>query len=946
MILYLLLAPRFLESASAQNLVGPWQKSGLAEERFVINGTGDRHNPLRRKVSLTDYSDEVYVRFKFRYEASTIDEPTMGNGEFFVMWFDSLEGSDSSPHANNIPNLGVHTDGNTNRFMVRFRSSQQVFAEPLVGGRDYLLVGCLAKSDPRSSKSYDQLELWIDPAAEQRNAPNAQTTIENSINKVNWVGFSTGMKTELEDEIVISDFRIGRTWAEIMDLPYDESQSKGPTLEHKKTVAFGHDVLPILREHCFDCHQGQNSETDLRLDQFDQVLHQVTPFQAEESELYRLIRESEMPPGTTGLSHKEMDVIRAWIDEGIEWDADLLPHIAPKTDHWAFQPIEKPGVPSVSDQSELRNPIDAFLSIAQQRAGVIRNPPASQDQLSRRMHLDMLGLPVIGNENEESNTIQDFLYNPAYGERWARHWLDVVRWGESNGYQHNRDRKYAWHYRDWVVQALSQGMSFRDFITMQIAGDELKEAGEDGLIATGFLAAGRYSGNELDKNIQRNDILNDITSNFGSVFLGLTIQCAQCHDHKFDPITIRDYYQLQGFFSQGQPQNLLLESNPSISEIARQRQSLFDSVKQRVIRLRRKQKYPEPINVTPSAVISRMQAGEKELYKSLQSQLELADQTWGFFAPATAARELTVMPHEMRWPLDSRPEVVSSIQPRILIRGDINTPGPAVNSDWPIVFRSGEPQSQVSKSRIELAEWLSSSDNPLTARVWVNRIWQWHFGQGLVETSNDFGVQGNKPSHPELLDYLAWELIQSDWDTNRIHQLILDSATYRVSSDLDADNQEMDPANLTYWRWKPRRLEAEVIRDSMLLLAGKLINVVGGPSVGNEVNRRSLYLKQKRGEFPYQQNLFDGPNGLESCARREVSTNALQPLWLLNSEFVHEMAESFANRAKTIHRVFRLALNRAPAADELKLLEAVEREHGLASVCLVIFNSSEFLYLP
>ena len=304
------------------------------------------------------------------------------------------------------------------------------------------------------------------------------------------------------------------------------------------------------------------------------------------------------------------------------------------------------------------------------------------------------------------------------------------------------------------------------------------------------------------------------------------------------------------------------------------------------------------------------------------------------------------MPHEMRWPLDSRPEVVSSIQPRILIRGDINIPGPAVNSDWPIVFRSGEPQDQVSKSRIQLAGWLSSSDNPLTARVWVNRIWQWHFGQGLVETSNDFGVQGNNPSHPELLDYLAWELIQSDWDTNRIHQLILDSATYRVSSDLDADNQEMDPENLTYWRWKPRRLEAEVIRDSMLLLAGKLINVVGGPSVGNEANRRSLYLKQKRGEFPYQQNLFDGPNGLESCARREVSTNALQPLWLLNSEFVHEMAESFANRAKTIHRVFRLALNRAPAAEELKLLEAVEREHGLASVCLVIFNSSEFLYLP
>ena len=175
----------------AQNLVGPWQKSGLAEERFVINGTGDRHNPLRRKVSLSDYSDEVYVRFKFRYEASTIDEPTMGNGEFFVMWFDSFEVPIAVLTLTIFRILGCIRDGNTNRFMVRFRSSQQVFAEPLVGGRDYLLVGCLAKSDPRSSKSYDQLELWIDPAAEQRNDPNAQTTIENSINKVNWVGFST-----------------------------------------------------------------------------------------------------------------------------------------------------------------------------------------------------------------------------------------------------------------------------------------------------------------------------------------------------------------------------------------------------------------------------------------------------------------------------------------------------------------------------------------------------------------------------------------------------------------------------------------------------------------------------------------------------------------------------------------------------------------------------------
>ena len=272
---------------------------------------------------------------------------------------------------------------------------------------------------------------------------------------------------------------------------------------------------------------------------------------------------------------------------------------------------------------------------------------------------------------------------------------------------------------------------------------------------------------------------------------------------------------------------------------------------------------------------------------------------------------------------------------------------PLKSSDWPLAFRSeSDPIQTLGRTRTDLANWMMSPDNPLTARVWVNRLWQWHFGRGLVQSANDFGIQGTKPTHPELLDYLASELIQSQWDTNHIQRLILDSATFRRSSHLNPDNQERDPENLTYWRWQPRRLEAEVIRDSMLVLAGQLDEQVGGESQELNSQRRSLYLKQRRGHFPIHQDLFDGPTGLISCAKRQTSTNALQPLWLLNNQFVHQMAAAFAKRSKSVSNAVQMAFNREASEEEIAQLSALAEEHGLESVCLVLFNSSEFIYLP
>ena len=945
---------------NAQDSAGPWQRTDVAREQFVIQGLGERHNPLRRSIDPDYFQDQIFVRFQLQYGKDSIDDPEDGDGEFFVFWFDTMEGGDSSPHANNIPNLGLHTDGRANRFMVRYKSSEQKFAQSLQGGRDYVIVGLLSKTKLGSDQSFDQLQMWIDPKPDQLLLPDAVVTSENTIKQVNWVGFSTGLKTEIDDEITVTDLRLARSWSEIMDLSLSDSEGANLASRPTPTVSFQKDVLPIFVKHCFDCHRGENNESGVRLDQFDDVLNQISPYDSQQSELLRLIADQEMPPGDVKLNNDELQVIASWIDEGMQWDHDQFPVAIPKSDHWAFQPIKKPVIPVRPDRVEPENPIDWFMLKSQQELGTVSNAPAPVNELERRLYLDLHGLPVPELPVPElpasgpaipanEQLIKDLMDDTAYGERWGRHWLDLVRWAESNGHQHNRDRNHAWRYRDWVIQAFSTGMDYHEFVMQQIAGDTLPDSNDQALIATGYLAATRYSGNELDKDIQRNDILNDITANVGSTFLGLTIECAQCHNHKFDPISIRDYYQLQGFFASGQPQNLLLKNDPEITAAALERETLIEVVRRRIIRSRRRQNYPEPINVAPMTITSKMSQGEKLKLKELDAQLEQANQTWAFYSPAYTSRVLTVMPHLMRWPLSSQPEVVSSYQPKILIRGDVKTPGPSVESDWPAFLRAdsdSESTRKVNKNRHHLAQWLLSETNPLTARVWVNRLWQWHFGRGLVHTPNDFGVQGAHPTHPELLDYLAAELIESDWDTSRIQQLIVQSDTYRVSSAFNAENESRDPENHTYWRWQPRRLEAEVIRDSMLALSGKLDRRIGGSSDTVGSRRRSLYLKQKRADFPFQQDLFDGPSGVSSCALRQITTNALQPLWLLNNEFVHEMAEAFAERAKTVDQVFRMALNREPNAEERERLHLLQQEHGLASVCMVIFNSSEFLYIP
>ena len=917
-----------------------WKINGLVGTKFEITGTGSRSNPLRRQLRAPFMGRELYFRFRMRYAASSIDTPEDGDGEFFVFWLDDREGANGSTHSGGVPNVGVHVAGGANRFMARYAPDSQKFAEKLVGDRDFLVVGCLRKTDQKVSAPFGRLDVWVDPQRMDRDRPHATTTCATAINRVAWVGFSTGGKTELDDRITVWDIDVARSWNGILGLP---TSHNSPEPAQVATVAFGKHVLPILRKRCFGCHAGDDAEHGVRLDVLDEVLNRTTPRNAQASRLYQLVSMGKMPPDGPRLSAGELKVLGAWINEGLVWDEEKLPTPVPQTDHWAFQPIRRPVVPKVKNSSWVRTPVDAFVARRHEQLGVVPAKEADPDTLDRRVTLDLLGLPPSSIEiSQPASQIGQLLAHPAYGERWGRHWLDVARWAESNGHQHNRDRKHAWRYRDWVVNSFNSNMSYADFVRAQIAGDEIRPTQDENLIATGFLAAAQYSGNELDKDIQRNDILVDVVNATSSAFLGLTVECAQCHTHKFDPISIRDYYRLQAFFARGQPANLILSSGtPRVRAAIDERWKIYDTARDRLIDVKRRQGIANPI-VIPKNVISAIKGSQKKRFQELNTQLSGLQQAWAWQS-VTSANPNAVAPHDMRFPLPRDPSVLAAVESFLLIRGDVKSPGPVVAPGWPAVLGPSPRDSRI--SRTGLAEWLTSPENPLTARVWVNRVWQWHFGRGLVETSSDLGTQGTAPTHPELLDYLACELIDSGWNTHHIHKLIVNSATYRLSSDDSANNARLDPENHTIWRWSPRRLEAEAIRDCILAVSEQVDLTRGGPSVPQDSTRRSLYLRQKRNNLPGQQQLFDSANGNVSCSRRRVSTTALQPLWLLNSSVMQRAAREFAKRSGTIETAFKLALNREPASQELKALRHLESKYGLVSACLTLLNSSEFLYL-
>ncbi len=677
--------------------------------------------------------------------------------------------------------------------------------------------------------------------------------------------------------------------------------------------------------------------------------------------------------------------------------------------HWAFQPVRPVAVPKVKNAAWVRNPIDAFVAAEHEARGLTPAPAADRRTLLRRVTLDLIGLPPTPAEidaflqdqspNAYEKVVERLLASPHHGERWGRHWLDVARWAESEGYESNHLRPHAWRYRDWVVRSVNQDKPFADFVREQLAGDELSPYADEHLIATGFLAAGRLSSNEEDSVRQRNDLLVDITNATGAAFLGLTFNCAQCHNHKFDPISARDYYRFQGFFAQGHLGNVVLRDTHEgrrpieYDRAVMLREQILERTRRRCVAAVRRQLPPAvlaalavpPDQRTPAqeklvrgsefnhligqGPISKAIAPEdRRLYDELKARIALWEklaperpQTLAFFSPVTSPHRFELLPMKGFYPPPLMPEELAHTRSRLLNSGDVHQPREALAAGWPALFGPTPPEVVAKKPRLALANWLASPDHPLTGRVYVNRLWHHHLGRGIVATPGDFGTRGAPPSHPALLDWLAAEFWRQGGSTRAIHRLIVTSATYRQDAQRVPANAAIDPDNVYLWRWRPRRLEAEVIRDSLLAVSGDLDRRLGGPSITDEQSRRrGLYLFQKRHAPPALQGLFDGPNAvLESCGRRHISTAALQALYLLNNDFSMKRAQGLAkritalagdDREKQVEAAFVLALGRPPdghdrAAVRRFFESAAESPASLVQFCQALLNANEFVYL-
>ncbi|MCH2213248.1 MAG: DUF1553 domain-containing protein [Fuerstiella sp.] len=761
-------------------------------------------------------------------------------------------------------------------------------------------------------------------------------------------------------------------------------------------VGFADDILPLLRQRCFECHQGSNSVSGVRLDHYAKILGEtdgmpmVVPGKSSHSLLMHLVTGSVegklMPPADFGppLNPEEIELLRAWIDQGVAWDGELLPdpNRTLAGQHWAFRSVQRPVIPNVVPKLRAGNPglmgssndvhpIDAFVGAWHSELNIKASRPASKRTLFRRLHLVLHGVLPSSDEmdafmNDRSprawrSLVENALSSEHFGERIARHWLDSARWAESEGFAQNNDRSFAWRYRDYVIDSFNSDKPYTEFLRQQIAGDELEPYSDENLIATGYLAAARISADDLHFYRVENDMYTDIVNALSSSVLGLTVGCAQCHDHKFDPISQRDFYRLQAFFKRGLPGNVVLADTPRPKDLDKVAQELLNldlKVRQRVLSdgfnehsspmrnllhtaesertLAQEQTYRPArikLNIRVAGCNSyRINAAEKKQLDNLRDQLDAmlpsVSQTWAFYSPVTSPHQLSTLPMKGNFPLMHDRKRLADCRSYLLGRGQIFRPVAIVTPGWPSAFGPSLSPHLKSRPRTVLSDWLSDGDNPLTARVWVNRIWQMHFGRGLVETPGNFGIRGSRPTHPKLLDWLASELMDNNWSSKHIHRLIVTSRTWQQSS--KSPVQLSDPENRYLWRWPRRRLEAEAIHDSMLAASGELDRSVGGPSVplGEQATsvRRGIYLFQKRDAPPAMQQLFDGPTAMaESCVERHVSTSPLQSLYLLNNDFARDRSRALAHRishrdSKEVDRqidyAFKFVLGRPP--DEIE----------------------------
>jgi Protein of unknown function (DUF1553)/Protein of unknown function (DUF1549)/Planctomycete cytochrome C len=904
-----------------------------------------------------------------------------------------------------------------------------------------------------------------------------------------------------------------------------------PAAAAEPTVSFERDVRPILSQHCFECHGTDTQESNLRVDRRADLLKggksgraAIVPGHSAESRLLLAVsgkdKNLSMPPDGARLTAGEIETLRRWIDQGAVFDEGAAAS-GPSADFWSFKPVRVERPPVNSNQDFAGSPVDAFVSEKLRSSGLRPSPPADRRTLIRRLYLDVLGLPPSPAEIAQfvadadplawNRLVDRVLASPHFGERWARHWLDVVRFAETDGFETNVERPNAWPYRDYLVNAFNADKPYDRLVFEQLAGDSV---GADA--ATGFLVGGPCdkvkSPDPVLTRMQRQDELTDIINTTGTTFLGLTLGCAKCHNHKFDPIPQHDFYAVQAVFAGVQHGERPLNSAAEPERVARRKHVFLelDQVRQKLRKLglrppvdpRRNDEFFSPVrtrrlrftilatndgtepcldelaiyvrrpdqslenvalasfgskvsvsSVFPGSsfhkrehlndgrfgnerswisnergkgwaivefprdcVISRIEWGRDRygvyrdrLATDYRIEADAADGRWEKVvtsegrlpAAGTASLESVLPPRlsseekkqastllaellglqEERDANSTAPRVYAGVFEQAnpvhrLYRGDPGSPRETVNPGGIGAVGPLEIAATASdrERRIALANWITRPQNPLTARVMVNRLWHYHFGRGIVETPSDFGHNGGRPSHPELLDWLASELVRSGWSLKHIHRLVLTSATYVQSSAPRPEGLKVDAAARLLWRFPPRRLEAEAIRDSMLAASGVFDERMGGPgfspfepntnyvrvyrpkeAFGPAERRRMVYMSKVRMEQDSVFGAFDCPDAGLIAPRRTQSTTAVQALGLFNSRFTEEQADLMAERcqreagsgvAPGVGRAFELAFGRRPDDVERPAAEQVVAKYGLPSLCRALFNANEFLFLP
>ncbi|TWT29887.1 PSD1 and planctomycete cytochrome C domain-containing protein [Blastopirellula retiformator] len=774
-------------------------------------------------------------------------------------------------------------------------------------------------------------------------------------------------------------------------------------------VDYARDIQPLLAKRCYSCHGPGEGESGLQIDtregalsEADSGMAAIVPGKPDESELLRRVMSTDefevMPPEGKPLKKEEIDLLRQWISEGAEWKK-----------HWAFEKPEPHTPPEVKHADLVENPIDNFVLNRLEKNGLEPNPKANRRTLIRRAYYDITGLPpsyekieaFAADESPDAyeKLVDRLLAMPQYGERWGRHWLDLVRFAETNSFERDGDKPDAWKYRDYVIRSLNEDKPYDQFLIEQLAGDELPNATPESIIATGYYRLGVWDDEPADPLQGEYDHYDDLVNTTGKAMLGLTINCSRCHDHKIDPIPQADYYKLVALMRDVAPYGArgnISNSRREVTsdEVRKQHEAadrkigdvqgrLDDIYRQLVDKLpedqRRDARNPKKRREFAKKIDELLPA-QSEQYAKLREELQAARNEKNKLPPRQFAMAVNKA-------LNPPPST------HIMMRGNPHVPGDEVQPGFPEIFDAPEPEivppadGETSGRRLALAKWIASPDNMLTSRVMVNRFWQHHFGRGIVRSTDNFGQLGNQPTHPKLLDWLALEFVDSGWSMKKMHKLIMMSHTYQMSSAGTAEGLAKDPANDLMWRHDMRRLSAEEIYDSLLVANGTFNDKMYGPSyypkVSDEVkagqsqpgsgwhdsseeerDRRAIYIFVKRSLIPPMLANYDFPETDALCPERFATTQPAQALGMLNGAFLNEQAKEFGDVlrkvapgdvrqqvALSIEKGLGRAATEADIQSGEQLIAKLKEKHSLSDdraldlYCLMVLNLNEFIFI-